>query len=167
VTARITLRDIEPDLPEPSYAVTVRYDVGEGARTRWTEARDAWQTFPDDFRAGAHDFIGAGHNQLFVTSTYGQVWTELYDLASDAKGTPHLRVLYHRGGSRVVVRPRRSRRGTYDLVEDWPKRQWEDEENLGLGRYNPATNYVRRVLHWDKKVGAFVPNQLGPSVVRP
>jgi hypothetical protein len=163
VSAIIILRDDEPALSVPVYSVSVRGCVGSGGARTFTDARDAWQTYYDAFRTGAYDFTGAGHRQIIVTTTMGQVWTEIYDIDDTLRGSPRLRVLYHRAGSRVVVCPCRNARGTYDLVENWSRRQWEDEENLGVGRYDPRTNYVRRLLHWDRRAKTFVPYRPGPS----
>lgn len=69
--------------------------------------------------------------------------------------------IYSRKGGRVVVYPRRNYSGGHDLEEHWPKLQWEDHQDLGVGRHDRRSDCVVRLLYWNGK--QFVPYQPGPS----
>ena len=154
--ALLILEHSEPNHPNGPCTVRVCYQLQSGTKRLRTDVQEACESYLPDLRTVVGRFTGGGHKQLFVSATMGRVCTHLYDLS----GT-RLRTLYSREEGRVVVSPKRNASGGYDLEERWPKRQWEDEENLGDGRYDRRTNYVRRLLHWNGK--AFVPYHPGPS----
>ncbi|MDX1932489.1 MAG: hypothetical protein SFU56_07775 [Capsulimonadales bacterium] len=149
VVARIERKAV-PDAPVDIRTIAVSFRIGNGARAVRTSSFDVGETYLRELRFGAYPFTDRHHQQLFITVTLGRVQTFVL---APANGS--VRKLYARTGGRVVVKVRRARSGTCNLEEHWPRQQWEDFEDLGPGRFDPATGSVRRVLRWNGR--GFVP----------
>lgn len=119
------------------------------------------KSMPDEFGFTEHtriqtgDFVGAGHKQLFVTTTMGAVSTDIYDFDGRT-----VRSLYEPEGGRVGVRLIPTKHHGWRLEESWGRMAYEDEFDLGTG-YDKGRDGVVRSLHWNGK--QFVLDHPGPT----
>jgi hypothetical protein len=116
-----------------------RYEVGSG--------------LAPTVRVECIDFLHVGRKQVFASIKMNAPQPVVLDY--DGR---KVRKLYEPEGGRVYVSPVKSRGGRWKLREDWPLRQWEDHEDLGVGVLTNG-NTVRRFLHWNGH--RFVPDRPG------
>ena len=105
-------------------------------------------------RIEAHDFVGLGHKQLFVSVENAGVGSYVLDFNG-----VRLKRLYSNELDRIRVKMVHSS-GGWRLVEYYSKWEWEGKHDLGEGRHY-GVNLVSRTLRW--RNGRFVPVRPGRS----
>lgn len=144
--------------PEPAGDLTVTFVARGKHKVYRSIVRRVGAGFLSRTEIRTADVTGRGRRQLLVTTIMGRAASFLWDF--DGK---RITTLYARDEGRVAVSLRRTGPGSYKIVEDWPRGQFEDEDNLGTG-YALRGNVVRRILHWDGH--GFVPDLPGPSRIQ-
>lgn len=143
-----------PQTPR-SGSYSVRFKVkGADGSARIMQA-DVGVSTDRNFEARAGDFTRSGHRQLFLSYAYQAAGGDIFDCDGEC-----LRRLYNQNVGRVWTSMYRDAHGRWHIRETWPRHQWDDHGDLGVG-YGRGTNTVTRTLHWSGH--AWTPDRPGKS----
>jgi hypothetical protein len=135
-TARVYLSPSDPGQFGDVYASFVIRDKKiRKVITFFCGHSDALSTFVSSGR-----YLETSRKQLFVSGEMGMVFTYIFDVNNEK-----LNIVYQMTDGRVHVRPAHTRQGGWELVEVWPKNEYEDVYDFGLA-YATGLNQAARIL---------------------